>query len=156
MFATEPSLNIITGEHFQHKSANTANESRLDISARGFWTTGQRAFFDVRIFDPLAQSYSTQSLSQTYSKHEKEKKRCYNERVLNVENGTFTPLVFSAYGGMGRECSTFYKRLYEMIAEKRKEERSIVLQLPPSENLICSESFTYTVSTRIEMSLCSS
>ena len=30
------------------------------------------------------------------------------------------PLVFSIYGGMGRECSTFYNRLAKKIAEKQK------------------------------------
>ena len=49
-----------------------------------------------------------------------EKKRQYNERVLEVENGTFTPLVFSTNGAMGREGITFYKRLGEMYTEKKK------------------------------------
>ena len=47
------------------------------------------------------------------------KKKNYNERVLQVENGTFTSLVFSTHGGIGRECKKFYQRLTEMIAEKR-------------------------------------
>ena len=29
------------------------------------------------------------------------KKREYNERILEVENGSFTPLVFGTNGGMG-------------------------------------------------------
>ena len=151
--AKEPPLNEITGEHFSYKTANTSNESRLDISVRGFWATGQRAFFDVRIFDPLAQSYSSQELSQTYSKHEKEKKRSYNERVLNVENGTFTPLVFSAYGGMGRECSTFHKRLCEIIAEKRNKERSLVTSYIQNQNIVCFNQVPYSVFTRFKVSL---
>ena len=47
------------------------------------------------------------------------------ERVLQVENGTFTPLVFSTHGGMGRECKKFYQRLTEMIAEKRDIPNSV-------------------------------
>ena len=78
------------------------------------------------MFDPVARRYSGQSLSQTYITNEKEKKRVYNERVLEVENGTFTPLVFSVYGGMGKECNTFFKRLTSMLAEKRGEKQSIV------------------------------
>ena len=38
-----------------------------------------------------------------------------------VERGVFTPLVFSTTGGMGREASTFYKRLADMIAQKRQQ-----------------------------------
>ena len=49
----------------------------------------------------------------------KRKKRQYGDRILQIENGSFTPLVFDTHGGMGKECVTFYKRLAEMIAEKK-------------------------------------
>ena len=39
--------------------------------------------------------------------------------VLGIEHGSFTPLVFSCFGGMSRECSYFYKRLSEKLADKR-------------------------------------
>ena len=44
---------------------------------------------------------------------------------MNVDNGSFTPLVFSIHGSMGRECKTFYARLAELISEKRKTPSSI-------------------------------
>ena len=34
---TEPELLSLEGEHFQYRTANTTNEARVDISARGFW-----------------------------------------------------------------------------------------------------------------------
>ena len=40
----EPRLIALTGEVLQYRTANTADEARLDISARGFWRRGQRAF----------------------------------------------------------------------------------------------------------------
>ena len=43
----------------------------------------------------------------------------YAAREVEVENGSFTPLVFSCFGGMSRECGLFYKRLSEKLAEKR-------------------------------------
>ena len=43
----------------------------------------------------------------------------YAVRVIEVEHGSFTPLVFSCFGGMSRECSSFYKILAELLAEKR-------------------------------------
>ena len=46
------------------------------------------------------------------------KKRAYEQRVREVEHGSFTPLVFSATGGMGDAAKIFYKRLAGMIAEK--------------------------------------
>ena len=41
---------------------------------------------------------------------------------MNVEQGCFTPLAFSANGGMGRECKKFYSVLAEIITLKRKQE----------------------------------
>ena len=43
------------------------DKARLDISALGFWQRGQRAFFDVRVFNPFAKSHpksSTRNLTR--------------------------------------------------------------------------------------------
>ena len=37
---------------------------------------------------------------------------------MNVEHGTFTPLVFSVNGGMTKECLKFHKFVAEKIANK--------------------------------------
>ena len=57
-----------------------------------------------------------------YRKHEKEKRRKYEERIREVEHGTFTPLVFSATGGMGTTAEIFYKRLASLISEKNNQD----------------------------------
>ena len=49
------------------------------------------------------------------------KKRKYNEIIIAVEHGSFTPIVFSAMGGMGRETQKYLNRIAECFAEKRKE-----------------------------------
>lgn len=54
--ATEPPLQPLTGETFDARSANTQDNARLDIRARGFWNTSQDAFFDVWVFYPNASS----------------------------------------------------------------------------------------------------
>ena len=100
------------------KGTNTTKGARLDISVRGFWTPLDRAFTDIRVLNPQALSNRDQSLYQMYRTHENEKKRHYNDRVLNVEKATFTPLVFSATGGMGKEATRFYKHLAEKISSK--------------------------------------
>ena len=84
------------------------------------------AFFDVRIFNPFAKSYRNQPLSTTFALHEKEKKRQYNQRVIQVEHGSFTPLVFSAYGGTGRETHHFLNTLINRLADKSDVSTSIV------------------------------
>ena len=53
-------------------------------------------------------------------RHEQAKKREYGERIREIEHGVFTPLVLSTTGGMGREATTFYKRLADLIAQKRQ------------------------------------
>ena len=69
----EPHLQPITGETFQLKSANIEDSSRLDIQTQGFWGDRQQsAFFDIRVFNPFAQSNAKSSLEATYRKHENE------------------------------------------------------------------------------------
>ena len=122
----EPTLQPLSGESFTSKQSNDSDNARADVCARSFWLTGQVAFFDVRVFNPNAKRYVNQELNKTYEMNEKEKKKQYNERIMQVEHGTFTPLVMSASGGMGRESRKFYARLSEMIAEKRKESYAFV------------------------------
>ena len=80
---------------------------------------GQKAFCDIRVFNPLAKCYRKKSLAKIHETNEKEKKIKYAARVIEVEHGTFTPLVFSCFGGMSRECGAFYKKLAEKLSEKR-------------------------------------
>ena len=106
----EPALSNLT---------DTEEELRADVSARGLWQPMQRAFIDVRVFHPFAPSYRNQSVSATFKSMENEKKRKYNRRIIERENGTFTPLIFTSNGGMSRETSIFFSRIAEMICEKR-------------------------------------
>ena len=46
-------------------------------------------------------------------------KRQYNQRIRDVEHSTFTPLVLSTTGGMGRAATTIYMRLATMLSYKR-------------------------------------
>ena len=85
------------------------------------------AFLDVRVFNPNAKQYANIELSKAYEINEKEKKKTYNERILQVEHGSFTPLVMSATGGMSRECKKFYSRLVEMICKKRKTNCNVTI-----------------------------
>ena len=60
-------------------------------------------------------------LNQLYMRHETEKKRQYNSRVLEREQTTFTPLLFSTTGGMAAECKRYHSRLSELLATKKGE-----------------------------------
>ena len=52
---------------------------------------------------------------------EEEKKQKYQQRVRDVEMGSFTPLVFGTNSGMGADCSCFLKCLAEKLSEKNEE-----------------------------------
>ena len=53
--------------------------------------------------------------------HENEKKRQYAERVMEIEQGTFTPLVFTTTAGMADECVKYHSRLTELIEIRREK-----------------------------------
>ena len=124
----EPPLQPLTGESL-HRSANKQDEARLDIAARGFWQDDAMAFFDVRVFSPFAKTYinaKNDKLDAAFNQNEKEKKNSYNQRVIEVEHGSFTPIVLSAYGGFGRETERFVSNLIHKIAEKKDMPVSVV------------------------------
>jgi len=114
----EKQLQPVRGETFKSRSTITGDEARLDISARGFWTRGQEAFFDVRVFVPDASSYVARNLETVYKEQEDRKKGAYEERIRNIEKADFCPLVFSANGGTAPSCATFLKRLCSLIADR--------------------------------------
>ena len=118
--STEPHLQPMTGEAMTHRSANVEDGARLDVAVQGFWGGRfEKAFLDIRIFNPSARSNRQAPLQSVYRRHELEKKRQYEQRIREVEHATFTPLVLSSTGGMGKAASVFYKRLASMISEKR-------------------------------------
>ena len=86
----------------------------------GFWGSRfERAFLDVRVFNPSARSNRQTSLQATYKHHELEK-RLYEQQVREVEHSAFTPIVLSTTGGMGGAATSFYKRFASMLSEKRE------------------------------------
>ena len=109
-------------------AGSNAEGARLDISAIGLWSSYERTFFDVRVTHPTAISHIKKPLPYLYIENENQKKSMYNERVLNVEKATFTPLVFTTTGGMGPECARMNKRIAELISEKKGEKYGQVMQ----------------------------
>ena len=51
----------------------------------------------------------------------------YAQRVMEIEHGTFTPLVFTTTGGMSEECKRYHSRLAELIAAKKGEDYSTTM-----------------------------
>ena len=92
---------------------------------------GQKLFCDIRVFNPLAKCYRNKSLEKMHERNEKEEKIKYAVRVIEVEHGSFTPVLFSCLGGMSRECAAFYKRLAEKkgrVAEYLNKRGNLLLE----------------------------
>ena len=93
----EPTLQPLSGESlsYMYKTSNTKDDARLDVTATSFWDCrGESAWFDVRVFNLLAQTHVSQPIATCYRMHEHEKRRIYEQKVRDVEHGCFSPLVF--------------------------------------------------------------
>ena len=113
----EPALlPVLQGDDIR---GNTSEGARLDVSAMGFWRYGQRSFFDVKIFNPFALSKTAVNPITVYKTHEQEKINKYRSRVIDIEQGLFTPLVFSCLGDAFPLTSKMISQLSYLIYLKR-------------------------------------
>ena len=125
--SVEPHLQPVTGEESDLWSANTEDEVCLDVKARGFYRQGQCAFFDIRIAYLNAVSNKSQATEKILLRHENEKKRAYNRKVIEIQQGVFTPSVFGTNGAMGKECAIFHKILAKKLAVKYDKPYSMIM-----------------------------
>ena len=65
------------------------------------------------------------------------KRRVYEQRVCDVERGSFTPLDFSALGSVSRPTEITCKRLASLLATKRDQPYNIIISF-----LQCQLSFS--------------
>ena len=103
-------------------------KARLDVSGVGVWGEHERTFLDVKVFHPNCQSYVDMDIGTAYVHHQNIKKNNYQERVLNVEHGSFTPIIFSTAGGVGPEANRHHKRIAQLMALKKKGEYAQIIQ----------------------------
>ena len=101
----------LSGELLAFRMSISCDEERLDISANAVWGGNLRC--------KSVQSTSG-TLPSVYRKHEVEKKRCYDQRIREVEHSSFSNLDLSCTGGMGKLATIFYKRLALVISEKKE------------------------------------
>ena len=141
----ETLLQTLKGEAFDSRWTNVRDDLKFDISARGFWTKYQMAFFDAKVFDPNAKRYESRSLQNCYGTNEVEKKRKYNNRIQQVENVSFTPLVFSINGGIEKEANKCYSWIAKKLAEKRDELYSMVVSWIRKKNILFHDEINHHV-----------
>ena len=97
----EPTLQPLANETLRYRTANREEGARLDIVAEDFWSHRQHVFFDVRVFNPFGPNLRNTSLPSCYRQKEQEKRRAYDQRIRDIDHGSFTPLIFSTSGGLG-------------------------------------------------------
>ena len=114
----EPRFQPTDTERFYLRTTTTSPEARLDIKAGEFWSRGLTAFFDVRVTHVNSRSNQGKPKTMIFKEQENEKKRKYQQRVLDVEMGSFTSLVFGTNGGVLVECQMFLKHLTEKLSKK--------------------------------------
>ena len=135
----EPHLQPLSGESLSSFSATREENALLDVGVNGFWRGRfERAYIDVRVFNPHAPSNLSSQISSTYRRHEHEKCLKYDQRVREVEHTSFLPFVLSCTGGISPSANVFLKRLGALLAEKHNTEYSLVMGL-----LCCRLNFAF-------------
>ena len=107
----EPNLLPVNGQTL-NTGANIKEGARLDISAVGLWQCLEKVFIDIQVFNPNAKTkVEMGEISKMYSNHEDKKKRDYNQRIIQVEKGTYSPAIFSCNGGASKETNELLKHI---------------------------------------------
>ena len=110
------------GLTLRYASAITNDGARAHIQAKRFWgTSHQRGFFDIKVFNPHTPSNKRFLIPACYAHHEQIKRHLYEQRINEVELASFTSLIFSTTGGIGKSTKVFYGHLADMIATKTKQ-----------------------------------
>ena len=83
-------LQTLDGETFSANAKLTGENAHPDIRAKGFYRPGrQNSYFNINFLNPNSESYLSSSTEKIYDRVETQKRRLYNERILNVEHGSF-------------------------------------------------------------------
>ena len=83
-------------------------------------------YYYCRVTHVKSQSNQGKSTATIFREQENEKRK-YNQRVMDVEMATFTPLVFGTNRGMGVDCQNFLRNLAEKISRKNNESYASVI-----------------------------
>ena len=79
------------------------------------------AIFYVKVFNSHTPSNKKFSIPTCYAHHEQIKWHVYEQRINKVKLASFTLLIFSTTGGMGKSATVLYGRLADKIATKTKQ-----------------------------------
>ncbi|KAI5747329.1 hypothetical protein M8J77_013571 [Diaphorina citri] len=112
--------NGIVKEPIMRDSSSTSPALIADFKINGVWEAGGTAFFDNRIVNADAPSYSSQTWNTIAKRHAQEKHLKYNTAAEDLR-ASFTPLVCSTDGALHLEFHSFLKRIALVLSEKWKK-----------------------------------
>jgi len=81
----------------------------------------------VRVFNSHEPSNCKTSNAACYRRHELEKRRAYERRIIEVEHDSFTPIVLSTSGGWGPLTTVAFRRLAGPLSIKHSQPYSTTL-----------------------------
>ena len=119
----EQMLTYLTGEQLRERTNNKNREVGLDVSSINFWVSfGSTRILWYKGFWPWPSGYSQPGVDcipkvgkMLHNKREWKEEAIQRTSTWSRKWYVHTICFFFNHGTMGRECTTFYKRLFEMV-----------------------------------------
>ncbi|BES99731.1 Hypothetical protein NTJ_12549 [Nesidiocoris tenuis] len=106
-----------------------------DIQVHGVWDRERASFFDTRVINADAFSYSSRQWPEIAESAAVEKHRNYDQAAENLHS-SFSPLICSCEGVLHREFTALQRALISVLAEKWEKPKSqTVGWVPANPNL---------------------
>ena len=119
---------MVEGErHSDCKQAFVAIQGGPDLRVQGFNVVGRDAFFDFRGTYPYSASQLNMKFEAILTKHENEKRKKYNPRIRQAQNGDFLPMVFSITGVWSKLFDDAICKVAKRIALRTRQDFSSVI-----------------------------
>lgn len=96
-----------------------------DIRIQGVWERERASFYDLRVVNADAASYSSRPWESVAEEAARAKHRKYDAAAEDLR-ASFVPLITSCEGVLHKEFQVFLKRLIESLADKWTKPRSAV------------------------------
>ena len=125
---------VIYSEFFDFTAA-ALSEVCLDVAIEPVLQPLSGESFHYATVNVEGEAHLDVSVQGLWGNHHKQRK--YEQCVRDVEMGSFTPLIFSTFGGIGVAATTAYKKLASLLAAKRDHSYSTVVSW-----IRCSTSFS--------------
>ena len=81
----------------------------------------ERSFYNVKMFNTYAPTNRFEDTKDSYILHENLKRLKYQDRIVDNENESFSPLIFATTVGASPITQKFIRRTASLIVQKSNE-----------------------------------